>query len=87
MILVTSVIIPYLKSRTSNSKYEELITYIEYAVRSAEQLYKINQSKEKKEYVYNYILEKSNELGLGLKEDDVDLLVEGVVNFVKYGDT
>lgn len=84
-ILITSVLIPYLKTKTSNSKYDKLLTYIEYAVRSAEQIYKISESKQKKEYVYNYILEKSDELGLGLKEDDIDLLVEGVVNFVKYG--
>lgn len=84
-VIITSVIVPYLKNRTANSKYDKLLIYIEYAVRSAEQLYKINESKEKKQYVYNYILEKSNELGVGLREDDIDLLVEGVVNLVKYG--
>ena len=66
------------------NNYEQLLTYIEYAVRSAEQLYKITESKEKKRYVYNYILEKSIDLNLDLNPDDIDLLVEGTVNEVKY---
>lgn len=70
--------------KVNDSKYETLLTYIEYAVRSAEQLYKIEESKEKKKYVYNYILEKSKEFGLDLNPDDIDLLIEGVVNEVKH---
>lgn len=75
----------YLQNKLGNDKYEELLGYIEYAVRSAEQIYKVNESKEKKRYVYNYILDKSSELGLDLNPDDINILVEGVVNAVKYG--
>lgn len=70
--------------KIDDSKYEKLFVYIEYAVRSAEQLYKIEESKEKKKYVYNYILDKAKEFGLDLNPDDVDLLVEGFVNEIKH---
>ena len=85
LILIFLLIVkPYIQSKIGMNNYEQLLTYIEYAVRSAEQLYKITESKEKKRYVYNYILEKSIDLNLDLNPDDIDLLVEGTVNEVKY---
>lgn len=83
-IIFTTYIVPMLKSNMETAKFEKLQAYIEYAVRYAEQMYNDNQSKEKKKYVYDYILVKSNELGLQMSEKDLDILVEGIVNFVKH---
>lgn len=54
-------------------------------MRYAEQMYTPDQWQAKKEYVYNYVLQKANDLGIGLDERDIDLLVEGVVNLIKRG--
>lgn len=86
ILTLLPIIRKYLENKLGTDKYEELLGYIEYAVRSAEQLYKISESKEKKRYVYNYILQKAQDLEVDLNPDDIDLLVEGVVNAVKYGD-
>lgn len=84
-LLFTMVIIPWIKTNIDKNKFENLQVYVEYAVRCAEQMYKLNQSKEKKQYVYAYILDKASKMGLSLDERDIDILVEGVVNYVKYG--
>ena len=84
-LLVMTYVIPILKSKIGVDKYELLLTYIEYAIRSAEQIYAINEGTKKKEYVLEYIRKKSDQLLTGLKEDDLNVLIEGVVNDVKYG--
>ena len=83
MVLFTKYFIPYLQELIGVKKFDKLQEYIEYAVRCMEQTDKSNE--EKKKYVYDYILAKTEEIGLKLEEKDVDLLVEGVVNIVKHG--
>ena len=82
---ITTVMIPYIKSRIGEEKWQKLQDYTAYAVRYAEQMYTPDQWQAKKEYVYNYVLQKANDLGIGLDERDIDLLVEGVVNLIKRG--
>lgn len=83
-ILLTTYILPYIKQKIGESKYEKIQSFTELAVRTAEQIFTNEENAKKKEYVYNYILSKANELGVGMDEADVDLLVEGVVNLVKH---
>ena len=83
-VLITSVIIPYIKGKIGEEKYAEIKNYIEYAVRCAEQLYTPEQWQEKKAYVKAYILRKADEFNLSMSEEDLDILIEGVVNEVKH---
>ena len=80
---ITAVVIPYIRTRIGNDRWDKLKEITECAVRFAEQTMKDN--KFKKEYVYKYILLKAEEFGLKLTEQDIDVLVEGVVNAVKKG--
>lgn len=81
--VITVIVIPYIKDKIGNDKWNKLQELTELAVRYAEQSYSPEQWKEKKNYVYKYILRKADELGLSLSEQDIDILVEGVVNIVK----
>jgi len=83
-VLITSVIIPYIKEKIGESKYEEIKLYVEYAVRCAEQLYTSEQWQEKKAYVKAYIIRKAAELGVNMSDEDLDILIEGIVNEVKH---
>lgn len=83
--LITAVIIPYIRTRIGNDRWDKLREITEQAVRFAEQRYTPEQWKEKKEYVYKYILLKAEDFGLNLTEEDIDVLVEGVVHAVKKG--
>lgn len=83
--VMTTVVVPWIKANVDKNKLDKLQVYTEYAVRYAEQMYKTQEFKQKKEYVYNYILEKAKLLGLSLTNEDINVIVEGVVNYVKYG--
>lgn len=82
-VVVTTVIVPYIKQRLGDDKYAELTNYVEWAVRSAEMLYTPEQWAEKKEYVMNYIIAKAGELNIELTENDINVLVEGIVHLIK----
>ena len=81
---ITTIIVPYIKERIGQSKFDELQEYIEFAVRCAEQIFTIDEFKEKKEYVTNYVVRKAQELDIELTEKDIDILIEGIVNLVKH---
>lgn len=83
-VLITSVIIPYIKGKIGENKYNEIKKYVEYAVRCAEQIYTPEQWQEKKAYVKAYIIRKAAEFGIDMTEEDIDILIEGIVNEVKH---
>lgn len=84
IIIVTSYVIPWLKSVISAEDLTKIKSYTEIAVRCAEQIYTPEEWEKKKQYVFEYILSKVNVLGIGLDEKDIDILIEGVVNEVKH---
>ena len=84
-VLITSVVIPYIKGKIGENKYNEIKYYVEYAVRCAEQIYTPEQWQEKKAYVKEYIIRKAKEFGIDMTEEDINVLIEGIVNEVKYG--
>lgn len=83
-VFITTVLVPYIKERMGNDKYNKLVEYTKYAVRCAEQIYTPEEWEKKKQYVSQYITEKANDMGIGLNEQDIDLLIEGVVNLIKH---
>ena len=83
-VLITSVVIPYIKGKIGENKYNEIKYYVEYAVRCAEQIYTPEQWQEKKAYVKEYIIRKANEFGIDMTEEDINVLIEGIVNEVKH---
>lgn len=83
-VLVTTVLVPYIKEKLGEDKYNKLVEFTKYAVRCAEQIYTPEEWEKKKAYVSQYITEKAEEMGIGLNEQDIDLLIEGVVNLIKH---
>lgn len=84
-ILITGYLIPWIKAKIGENKYNTIVEYTELAVRSAEQLYTPEEWKEKKQYVLNYITNKAKEIGLDLTAIDIENIIEGIVNSVKKG--
>lgn len=81
--ILSRFVIPYIRSKIDEEKWNKIAMYAELAVRTAEQLFKDNNVK--REYVTEYIAQKAKEIGLQLSEQDVSNLVEYTVNLVKYG--
>lgn len=82
---ITTVLVPYYRSKISEEKWLKLQDYAIYAVRYAEQIYTPEEWAQKKKYVYGYVLTRAEDMGLPLTEQDIDILVEGVVNMIKKG--
>lgn len=81
--VLTTIVIPYVKSMLDASKLAKIEEYTELAVRCAEMIYTPEQWSEKKAYVMDYILRKSNDIGASLTYDDINNMVEGIVQEVK----
>lgn len=84
-VLITAFIIPMVKEHVSAEKLDKLSYYVTVAVRCAEQIYTPEQWKDKKQFVYNYITDMAaNYLHVKLTDNDIDIIIEGVVNEIKH---
>ena len=74
--IVTYVLVPYIKSKTTEKQRDNIYNLILIAVRAAEQIYNNSgQGKLKKEYVITYL----NSRGIKLTIEDLDLFIEAAV--------
>lgn len=61
--IITSVVIPYIKSKLDAEKYVQLTEWVSVAVKAAEQLYKgSGNGIEKKAYVQSFLAKKGYEI-------------------------
>lgn len=84
-VIFTAYIVPWIKANMTQKQLDQLSYYVTVAVRCAEQIYTPEQWQEKKEYVTKYITDIINsKLKIGLNEQDIDVIIEGVVNEIKH---
>jgi len=84
--LITSVVIPWIRSKITAEQMELLRSYTEYAVRCAEMIYSPDEWQDKKAWVMQYITDIINQkFNLTLSYEDINTMVEGVVQEVKHG--
>lgn len=81
--LITAYVCPYLKSRVSEKNLNTVVYFADMAVKCANQIFPPDKQEEKKAFVIRKITEIANDKGVGLREDQIDLLIEGIVNEVK----
>lgn len=85
--IVSGYVIPYIKQKITAEDMETLMYYLDLAVRSADQIFKIEDYQEKKAYVKEYIIKVVDEkLHIKLTDADLETLIEGVVRQIHYGD-
>ncbi|MCQ2969884.1 MAG: phage holin family protein [Clostridium sp.] len=85
IFVITTYLIPYLKSKYTNEQLHTIENYIRTLVRCAEQIYTQEQWKEKKEFVLIKVIEFVNDVcRIDLTREQLDALIEGIVNEVKY---
>lgn len=83
LALVSAYVIPWIKNRVGEDKYNLLVSFAETVVRSAEKIFTPEQWEQKKEYAVDMVLEKSNSLGLKIGIDEINAIIEGAVQAVK----
>ena len=74
-LVLTGIIIPYVKQRIGEEKAENLKKWVSVGVKAAEQLYGSKTGQQKKEYVVSFLL--SN--GIVVDVDEVEALIEAEV--------
>ena len=78
--LMTVFVIPLLKEKLTDARYQRLLAYVEVAVRAAEQTIKgSGQGHVKKDEVINYVTAWMLSHGIHISEDQLDQLIEAAV--------
>lgn len=74
--ILTTVLIPYFKSRTTAEQRDNIYFWAKLAVEAAEKIFKeTGMGKEKKAYVIKFL----EEHGIILDEDQIDVVIESAV--------
>lgn len=80
--VITAVIIPYIRSRTTAQQRDEINTWVKIAVSAAEQVYTgSGRGLEKKAYVIKWL----NEHGITVDTEKLDAIIEAAVYDLKNG--
>ena len=80
--VVSAVVIPYIKSRTTAQQQAEISAWVKIAVTAAEQVYKgSGRGEEKKAYVLDWL--KSH--GIAVDEAKIDAMIESAVYDINNG--
>lgn len=80
--VITAIVIPYIKSRTTAQQQAEINAWVKIAVAAAEQIYTgSGRGEEKKAYVLNWLAEH----GVTMDEERINALVEAAVYDLNHG--
>jgi hypothetical protein len=80
--VVTMVIVPYIKSRTTAGQQHQINAWVKTAVVAAEQIFsEKGRGSEKKAYVLNFLAAH----GIKLEEERLNALIEATVYSLKNG--
>ena len=81
-VIITCVLIPYIKSKTTTEQQKEINAWVKIAVSAAEQLFTGSGSgEEKKAYVIAWLKER----GITVDEAELDALIEAAVYELEQG--
>ncbi len=81
--VITAIVIPYIKSRTTAQQQAEIKAWVKIAVSAAEQIYTgSGRGEEKKAYVLNWL----EEHGVTLDETRINAMIEAAVYALKHGE-
>lgn len=75
--IITAIVIPYIKSRTTAQQREQMLAWVKIAVSAAEQIFTgSGRGAEKKAYVLDWL--KAH--GMSLDESTLDAMIESAVH-------
>lgn len=75
--VITTYLIPYFKSKTTTTQWDNIMAWAKAGVGCAEILYNgVGKGKEKREYVEKYILDMCSKAGVKVNSDEVRVAIE-----------
>lgn len=82
-LLITAYVVPWLKQKIGDDKYNKFVDFVDKCVRAADQYYESDQWVEKKAYVVGIAQGYAEKLAIGLDENEIDAIIEGLVNALR----
>lgn len=80
--IITAVVVPYIKSKTTADQQRQINTWVQIAVSAAEQIYAgSGRGEEKKQYVIGWLRLH----GVTVDSDKLDAMIEAAVYDLKSG--
>lgn len=80
--VITAVVIPYIKTKTTTDQQRQINTWVQIAVSAAEQIYNgPGRGKDKKKYVVEWLRQH----GVTVDADKLDAMIEAAVYDLKNG--
>lgn len=78
--IVTYIITPYIKQKTSKEQREIILFWVRFAVNGAEQMDQAGIiDTPKKQFVIKYVKDILNKKGITITEEQLDILIEAAV--------
>lgn len=75
-VVITSIVIPYIKKRTTTEQQNEIVAWVKIAVAAAEQIYVgTGRGPEKKMYVVEWLADRN----ISIDTNEIDALIESAV--------
>lgn len=78
-IIVARYLIPMIKNKLGEDKFNEVAAWVKFAVLKAEQVLVAETGEEKKEYVISFIDELLEENKINITAEQLDVLIESAV--------
>lgn len=82
-VILTTYVIPWIKSSADAKKLNEVMDFCEKCVEAAEKKFTSEEWREKKLYVMTLISKQIEKLGIEMTTEEIDALIEGFVKEVK----
>lgn len=80
--VITAVVVPYIKSKTTTDQQRQINTWVQIAVSAAEQIYAGSGLGEEKK---TYVIEWLRQHGVTVDADKLDAMIEAAVYDLKNG--
>lgn len=77
--LITTYLIPWIKSHTDTEKLYAIMRWAHEAVMAAEQLYGAKTGAEKKHYAKAYLRKIAKDAKIDISDEELDMLIEAAV--------
>ena len=75
-VVITGIVIPYVKKRTTTEQQKEIVAWVKIAVAAAEQIYiGTGRGPEKKMYVVEWLADRN----ISIDTNEIDALIESAV--------
>lgn len=83
-LIVTRYVIPYLKAKTENEKFDKVIKVICESVKAAEQIFGDGDGESKKRYAVHFACKILSDAGIRITVNEAEALIEAAVHTMNY---